>query len=149
MAMGTVAVVTDLIFSTKIVGTAEQVGVPARTVCSLVELQAALKGGGVGLVVVDMSLPRDVSVACLERAAAHRPPPVTCAFFSHVDGGLKQAAKQAGATLVLPRSEFVTRLPDLLRECGGTVEARSAPPRSAQRTLPGGEDVAAGEEGQS
>ena len=54
MMLQAVAVVTDLVFSAKIVGTAEQLGVCARAVARPAALEETLSQGGVRLVMVDI-----------------------------------------------------------------------------------------------
>ena len=130
---GMVAVVSDLIFSTKISGTARAVGINATIVPTANPLEAALDAGDVALVIVDMSLPGDQAIAALRCSASHASRPTTVAFYSHVKSNLREAAEQAGADFIMARSEFSAQLPQLLRQhCtdadlrhGGHVEADS------------------------
>ncbi len=116
-----IAVVSDLIFSTKISGTARAVGVDAKIVSTTKALGAALDDGDVRLVIVDMSLANDEALAALRCGAGHVSRPTTLAFYSHVQSELKEAAERAGADLIMARSKFNEQLPQLLRQyCAGT-----------------------------
>lgn len=110
-----VAVVTDLIFSTKIVGTARALGIDAQAVTTASALERQLAEGGVRLVMVDMSLPVDVAVQSLKQGAEHPTEPTMLAFFSHVQHELVASAEAAGANLTMPRSQFSAELPDILK----------------------------------
>jgi len=112
----TVAVLNDLIFSTKIVSTGQSLGVDVRAVTSAEALEAALGEGGVKLVIVDMDAPVDVAVEALRRAAGHASKPTTIAFYSHVRTDHAAAASDAGAALIMPRSKFSAELPQLLSQ---------------------------------
>lgn len=110
-----VAVVTDLIFSTKIVGTARALGIDAQAVTTVEALEKQLAEGGVRLVMVDMSLPGDTAVDSLRQGAAHPTTPTMLAFYSHVQHELVASAEAAGATLTMPRSKFSAELPAILK----------------------------------
>ncbi len=109
------AVVTDLIFSTKILATARDLGVEAQAVTTPDALIKALDDGGVRLVIVDMSLPPELAVSSLQCAATHHTVPTTLAFYSHVNTELLDRAEAAGATLTMPRSKFSAELPEILK----------------------------------
>ncbi|MCH8150063.1 MAG: hypothetical protein IH987_19130 [Planctomycetes bacterium] len=110
-----IAVVTDLIFSSKIVGTARALGIDAQAVTNAEALEAQLAEGGVRLVMVDMSLPGDTAVLSLRQGAAHPTTPTMLAFYSHVQNELVAEAESAGATLTMPRSKFSAELPAILK----------------------------------
>lgn len=110
-----VAVVTDLIFSTKIVGTARALGIEAQAVATVEALDKVLVGGGVRLVMVDMSLPGETAEASIRRAAAYHPLPTVLAYYSHVQAELVKSAEAAGASLTMPRSKFSGELPEILK----------------------------------
>ena len=116
-----IAVVSDLIFSTKISGTARALGIDAMIVSTTKALGAALDAGDVRLVIVDMSLANDEAPAALRCGASHALRPTTVAFYSHVQSELREAAERAGTDLIMPRSKFNEQLPQLLRQyCAGT-----------------------------
>lgn len=115
----TVAVVTDLIFATKIRGTAEAQGGSVRLARDAAGLAAALGEGGVRLVIVDLNADRVDAAALVRLAKAAPGSPRVVAYFSHVQGELAKAAREAGADEVMARSSFVERLPGMVGG-GGT-----------------------------
>ncbi len=121
-----VAVVGDLIFSSKIVGTGRALGIDVHNVTALDALDEVLAGGEVRVVIVDMSLPEDLATQSLRRAAAHPSAPERLAFYSHVHTELAEAAGSAGATMTMPRSEFSAKLPDILKRFGASGGDASA-----------------------
>ncbi len=111
-----VGVVSDLMFGSKITGTAQAVGVDAATVSTIEALGTALDGGQVRLVMVDMSLPGDLAPAALRRCADHPSTPTTIAFYAHVQTDLKAAAAQAGADQIMTNGQFAQQLPQLITQ---------------------------------
>ncbi len=111
-----VVVIEDLIFSTKIQGTARAVGLDAQIVRTVEALQEALDQGKGRLVVVGMSLGADMSSRALRGAAAHASSPTTVAFYPHVQQEWRRAAEDAGADVVMVRSQFSEELPQLLKQ---------------------------------
>ena len=109
-----VAVLTDLIFASRIMGVAKDVGVEVRIARDVGALQKALDVGGVRQVIVDMSLPPDVATEAIRAAKSTASPPQVTAFFSHVQTELREMAREAGADAMLPRSVFVEQLAELL-----------------------------------
>jgi CheY-like chemotaxis protein len=110
-----IAVVTDLIFSTKITGTAKALQKPyavARTLDKLTEhLNAAPEKK---LVIIDLNSANLDTIAAIRTAKSHPTHPHVIAFLSHVEVELAQQAREAGADQVLARSAFVNQLPALL-----------------------------------
>lgn len=108
------ALVTDLIFSTKIKSTAASMGAEVKMVRSLEKLDERLAAAHDDLVIVDLNAEGvdvlEVIRHCL--AAPHQPRIVT--YASHVQADLITAARQAGAHEVMARSAFVEKLPALL-----------------------------------
>lgn len=109
-----VTVTTDLIFSTKIVGTAGALNIDVRSVSDARGLADVLKETDVQLVMVDMSLSGQEASEALREAAIHERRPVTIAYYSHVQSELREAALAAGARHVMTRSQFSEQLPNLL-----------------------------------
>lgn len=107
-----VAVLTDLIFASRIMGVAKDIGVEVRIARDVASLQKALGEGGVKHVIVDMSLPA-ATQAILAAKTTSSPPRVTV-FFSHVQTELRDMAREAGADVMLPRSAFVEQLAEIL-----------------------------------
>jgi DNA-binding NarL/FixJ family response regulator len=122
-----IAVVTDLIFSTKITGTAKALGGQvrvARTIGMLtqhLDAAAAEAGGLVGetLVIVDLNSSGVDPIEAVRMAKAHGSGPRVVAFLSHVQAELALQAREAGADQVMARSAFVERLPELVKPAGG------------------------------
>ena len=114
-----VLVISDLIFETKVRATGQVVGVAVRTVRSAAELSTVLDGAAVPLVIVDLNTGTD-AIESVRAAASHSENPRVLAFVSHVDADLAQAARDAGAHDVLPRSRFVAELPTILAAATGS-----------------------------
>ena len=103
-----VAIVRDLIFSSKITGTAKALGLSVRAIRD----PAQLGDDAVKLLLIDLSLP-GVIAAVAQWQQTH--PTVAVGFASHVDTATIAAAREAGIT-VLARSGFVEALPQLLQD---------------------------------
>lgn len=106
------AVVSDLIFATKITSTAGTVGADVQIVRSLDQLSAWLEGGGGAMALVDLEADAVDPMAAVRACHLHRVHVV--AFGSHVRADLMEAARKAGADRVVARSAFVRELPALL-----------------------------------
>jgi CheY-like chemotaxis protein len=105
----------DLIFTSRIAGTARALGLdvrPARTPEALVELARRQAPGGV---LIDLGFPGLVLEELMRRLAGACPTmPRVVAYGSHVDAAGLRAARAAGCDPVLPRSKFVEDLPNEL-----------------------------------
>lgn len=112
--MSTIALVTDLIFATRIRTTAEDLGVLLRCVRTVEGLTAALTEHSVERVIVDLNADRVDVCAAIRVARAAPSVKRVVAYVSHVQADLAESARQAGATRVLARSAFVAELPALL-----------------------------------
>ncbi len=106
--------VTDLIFSTKIASTARSLGVRVHVVRSVDALIARLSSQPDPQVWIDLAATGVNPIEAIQaaHAASHRPR--ILAYVSHVQTDLVEAARQAGADPVLPRSAFASQLPSLL-----------------------------------
>lgn len=111
-----VAITHDLIFSTKIVSTGKALGIEVRSAALATAAQNAIKTSNPKVVFIDMSLPEEEAVAAITQAAALETRPAIVAYYSHVDQRLADLAREIGADLTLPRSQFTERLPALLQE---------------------------------
>ena len=100
--------VRDLIFATKIRGTAEALGTPVKMLRDPVTL--AQHAGR--LLIVDLNLPGVIPAAAEWQSQGDR---TVVGFVSHVDAETIAAARRAGVTEVLARSKFVEVLPSLLK----------------------------------
>ena len=105
---------TDLIFSTKITGTAKSLGKPFTVIRTQEKLQAALDASPAALLIIDLNATGIDPIAAIRTAKSHSTPPRIVAFLSHVQVDLAKEAKAFGADQVLPRSAFTTQLPSIL-----------------------------------
>ena len=103
-----VAIVRDLIFSSKISGTAKAIGASVR----ILRDPSQLGDDPAKLLLVDLSLPGVIDAVSQWRQTHPTP---TVGFVSHVDTATIAAAREAGIT-VLARSGFVEALPQLLQQ---------------------------------
>lgn len=105
---------TDLLFTSKISGTAQSLKVPSRTVPSTQRLVASV-GPQTLLAIVDLGL-AEVTPADLRAIRQALPAGARLvAYGSHVDAERLRAAQEAGCDEVLPRSRFVDQLAAILR----------------------------------
>jgi CheY-like chemotaxis protein len=111
------AVVDDLMFSSKIKTTANQLGVPLVFARSSAAALAEMRKSAPSLVIFDLNNPRTDPLGTV--AAMHADPALagirTVGYVSHVDTDVINAARQAGVTEVLARSAFTTQLADILK----------------------------------
>jgi DNA-binding NarL/FixJ family response regulator len=110
------AAVDDLLFSSKIRGVAKHAGVEVRFVRAPGAVLDAVREHRPTLLVLDLDAARLEPVAVLEALRAEPPDarPRTVGFVSHVHAEVIEAARSAGADLVLARSAFVAALPELV-----------------------------------
>ncbi len=116
-------VVSDLIFATKIRGTAAALGVEVAVVRDRAAMLAHLDDAAT--VILDLNLDGDDAIELIELAGARPTPPKIVDYCAHVDKDLAAAAKEAGADAVMTRSQFVTALPEIL-----TATAENENPKS-------------------
>jgi DNA-binding NarL/FixJ family response regulator len=109
-----IAIVSDLIFATRITGTADKVGAKCEIIKDPGTLQDALESQNPGTVLVDMNCAGLSPEEAIRTVKSHCPNARVVAFFSHVQTELMEQARAAGADDVWPRSAFVQRLPELL-----------------------------------
>ena len=119
-----VALLNDLIFATKIRSTGQSLGTPVRVVGSVAAMQSALAAAPADLLILDLNFLGDQVAAAID--AARRLPGGLriVAYVSHVDQELARAAAAAGADEVMPRSQFVQALPELLKGWSSTANER-------------------------
>src|SRR5438874_4319347 len=108
--MGTtlLILVKDLIFSSRITAEARDAGVSFTLLRDPAQLtnQSALK------VIVDLNLPGAIEAAAAWQKATNGQ---TIGFVSHVDAATIAEAKAAGIQSILPRSQFVQTLTEIIR----------------------------------
>jgi CheY-like chemotaxis protein len=110
----TLALVSDLIFATKIRSTAESLGLSVQVVRTPAAYQEALCAGGITQVILDLNLEGADPLEALRVALSAPQKPRVIAYLSHVQVALAEKARSTGADLVLPRSVFVSHLTKLL-----------------------------------
>lgn len=107
----------DLIFTSRVTGTARALGLTVHAAVSaaaLIDLAAAKQPTAA---LIDLALVRN-SIGELAANLRAGCPPLKrmVAYGSHVDTAGLKAAREAGCSPVLPRSQFVTELPLRLAE---------------------------------
>ena len=111
-------VVSDLIFASKIRGTAEALGVDVTVVRNRGSLLSAIDG--VKLLIIDLNLEGDDPLGLIRMVRNQTDPPRIISFCSHVQTNLADQAGEAGADQVLPRSKFTIELPQILADAPNT-----------------------------
>jgi CheY-like chemotaxis protein len=105
----------DLIFTSRITGTAKDLGLSLLPARSAEILLAMAKARTPSCLILDLSNPTLQISELIERVReACLPMPRIVAYGSHVDTSTLRAARDAGCDLVLPRSKFVEDLPTAL-----------------------------------
>ena len=111
------AVLDDLMFSSKIKTAATGLGVPLTFARSSAAALAEMRKSAPSLVIFDLNNPRTDPLGTV--AAMHADPALaaipTVGYVSHVDTEVINAARQAGVTEVLARSAFTMQLPEILK----------------------------------
>ena len=102
----------DMIFTSRITGTARDLGLGIKAATSIRELIAHATQQAPTCVIVDLANPSLGIRELIEqlRAACTQMPRVV-AYGSHVDTAGLEEARDAGCDVVLPRSKFVQELP--------------------------------------
>ena len=108
-----VAVVDDLLFQSRLEQQACQLGYEFVAVASEPELRAALEGG-CDLAVVDLHV-QGIEWRSAVAMVKERSVPVL-AFGRHTEAQLLRDARAAGCDRVVPRSQLVEELPELVEE---------------------------------
>jgi CheY-like chemotaxis protein len=104
----------DLMFASRIAGTARDLGLSLNSARSPTALLEAARRQPPTCVIVDLANNGlDLPVLMTELKKLPNPPRVV-AYGSHVDAASLQAARAAGCAAVLPRSKFVEELPTSL-----------------------------------
>jgi hypothetical protein len=106
----------DLLFTSKITGTARQLGQQVMVAGNVALASAMIEQWHPKVVFVDLAAGELVATPALvafQKLAGPGTPFV--AFGSHVDTASLAAARSAGCDPVMPRSQFTSQLPDLIR----------------------------------
>ena len=104
----------DLIFTSRVTGTARDLGLQVTPARTSIALLALAQKHPPTCVIVDLS---NAGLVIGELTAGLRElpvPPRVVAYGSHVDTATLRAARDAGCDIVLPRSQFVAELPAAL-----------------------------------
>ena len=105
----------DLIFQSKITGTARELGLRVLVATGSAPALALLEQWRPRLVIVDLAGGELGSAPALLAYRTAAPSATFIAFGPHVDTRALDVARAAGCELVLPRSRFTAELPELLR----------------------------------
>lgn len=105
--------VPDFVFRSRIVATAERVGVYVQPTGNRAGFAAALPQALA--LVIDLKAEGEGTLELVEQARQMRPDLPIVGFLPHVEVELRKRARTAGVSPVLPRSKFTETLPDLLR----------------------------------
>ena len=98
-------------FMARMTGTAKELGVPVRVVRDPAKLAPEADAGEGGRLIVDLNLEGAIDAAAAWKGATGGS---VTGFVSHVDSETIRRAREAGIDHVMPRSQFVQALPDLL-----------------------------------
>src|SRR5438128_2404439 len=101
----------DLLFHSRITGTAEKLGLSIQTVRTAAELLAKAQQLQPVCVLLDLHNPGLDIASVVSQLKAQSPPPLLVAYGSHVEAATLHKAREAGCDRVLPRSQFVEELP--------------------------------------
>jgi hypothetical protein len=105
-----VAYVPDLLFGSNVLGALRAAGHEVRLVPSLEEVDLH----DAEVLVIDLTDDATDRIAAAQAALLRAPGLRTLAFFSHVEGGVRDAARAAGFDLVVPRSRMARAAGELV-----------------------------------
>ncbi len=110
------AVLDDLMFTSKIRTAATQLGVPVAFARSLDAAVAEMRKAAPAVVILDLNSSRidPLSIVSTMKSDPALSAIPTVGFVSHVQSDVIQAARQAGVDEVLARSAFTMRLAEIL-----------------------------------
>jgi DNA-binding NarL/FixJ family response regulator len=104
----------DLIFVSRVSGTAKALGLTLRSVKIVGDLLHLARQTPPRCVIIDLHAPALVIEELVTELAALQPKPFIVGYGSHVDTATLKKAREAGCDLVWPRSKFVEELPTAL-----------------------------------
>jgi DNA-binding NtrC family response regulator len=114
----------DMMFTSRITGTARDLGFEIKVARSQDGLESMIRSQPPSAVVIDLAHPGLNLAGLLTSAKAVNPGVTVVAYGSHVDSETLKEARKAGCNLVLPRSQFAERLPDLLPKWLSATQGR-------------------------
>jgi hypothetical protein len=100
----------DLMFSSRITGTARALNLEMRVCRRPADLESLAAAQPLACTILDLDQP-GLDVGALVAAVKQSAPATVVGFGSHVAAETLRAARAAGCDLVLPRSQFVQVLP--------------------------------------
>jgi DNA-binding NarL/FixJ family response regulator len=101
----------DLMFTSRITGTARERGLSIKVARNADALQALAREQVPSCVLLDLANPTLVISDVVSNLKVSAPTAFIVAYGSHVDTATLSAARAAGCDVVLPRSRFVEELP--------------------------------------
>ena len=102
----------DMLFSSRITGTALALGLKINVAKSVNDVTSQARERMPTCIIIDLSHPGlQLPVLIRDLHDAGTPMPRLVAYGSHVDAATLRAAREAGCDVVLPRSQFVEKLP--------------------------------------
>ena len=116
--MTVVACISDLFFQSKVVETARHLQVDLTIAGSESKLDEVIREDAGSSFVVDLCFGSTQGVEVVKRIRRELPEARLVAFAPHVEEGLLEAARQAGATEVMSRAKFTKTLPEILLRIG-------------------------------
>ncbi len=114
MSSHTIALVSDLMFSSKITATANSIGTSVAVVRTMEQLKNELTSHPATTVMIDLEATAVDPIQAITHCVTTQPKPRIIAFGPHVNVDLLTRASDAGADDVMPRGAFTTNLPQLL-----------------------------------
>jgi DNA-binding NarL/FixJ family response regulator len=110
------AVLSDLLFRSKIDEVARRLGLPLRVARSPEQLERHLAASSPVLALVDLEEAALDPAAAIRRLKTVAEPPRVIGFAGHTNVGAIRAGRDAGADAVLARSALTAQLPSILAE---------------------------------
>lgn len=112
------AVVDDLMFTSKIRAAARHAGVEVKFSRSRTAALADVRAAAPGLVILDLNNPRTEPLGIIAdmKGDATLATIPTLGFSHHTDGETIRAAREAGVGTVMARGAFFEKLPELLAQ---------------------------------
>jgi DNA-binding NarL/FixJ family response regulator len=114
----------DMMFTSRITGTARDLGFEIRIARTQAGLETLIQSQPPAAVIIDLANPGLDLPMFLTAAKAANPQTTIVAYGSHVDSETLKEARKAGCDVVLPRSQFAERLPELLPEWLSATQGR-------------------------
>ncbi|HEX5106269.1 MAG TPA: hypothetical protein VFV87_20760 [Pirellulaceae bacterium] len=109
---------SDMLFSSRVLGAGQALGVKCQVVSTSGQIAAAVDEN-CRLVLIDLGMASLDLTAAVAAIRASAPTAKIVAFGPHVDEALLESGRAAGCDLVLPRSQFHKQYVDLLRVAAG------------------------------